>query len=200
MLNAPPTCTGSSMMFGFGDEGQTNLLTRCLAAVGKKMETVPDPVQIHYHLPKGGKPNSLDVKVRHPHWEPISPRCTVSSAPILTSISLPQVWREYDKFLGELVAAFPHEAEGIRKFYDECWVIFDALNSLELKSLEEPRYLLGQFAREPVKCLNLASYLPVNTGDVARKYIKARRAHLACSESFARVCCALLAPSFFKRE
>lgn len=43
---------GSSMMFGFGDKGTTNLITRALAAVGKSLPTVPDPTQIHYHLPK----------------------------------------------------------------------------------------------------------------------------------------------------
>lgn len=42
---------GSSMMFGFGDEGTTNLITKALEAVGKKMKTLPDPTQVHYHLP-----------------------------------------------------------------------------------------------------------------------------------------------------
>ena len=42
-------------MFGFGDQGTTNLMTRCLASVGKRLETVPDPTQIHYHLPPGPK-------------------------------------------------------------------------------------------------------------------------------------------------
>ena len=42
---------GSSMMFGMGQEGTTNLITRALAAVGKSLDTVPDPTQIHYHLP-----------------------------------------------------------------------------------------------------------------------------------------------------
>ena len=37
-------------------------------------------------------------------------------------------------------ARFPHESSGIKKFYDECWAVFNALNSLELKSLEEPRW------------------------------------------------------------
>lgn len=50
--------------------------------------------------------------------------------------------------------------------------VFNALNSLELKSLEEPRYLLQQFARAPGACLTLASYLATNAGDVARKHIK----------------------------
>ena len=43
---------GSSMMFGLGHQGTTNLITRALAAVGKSVETAPDPTQIHYHLPK----------------------------------------------------------------------------------------------------------------------------------------------------
>lgn len=54
-----------------------------------------------------------------------------------------KVWRKYDDFLEELSERFPHEREGIRKFYGECWAVFNSLNSLELKSLEEPRYLLG---------------------------------------------------------
>ncbi|MGD1904775.1 MAG: carotenoid isomerase [Leptolyngbyaceae cyanobacterium] len=44
---------GASMIFGFGHQGTTNLLTRALAAVGQSIETVPDPVQVHYHLPSG---------------------------------------------------------------------------------------------------------------------------------------------------
>ena len=34
-----------------------------------------------------------------------------------------QVWRGYDDFVAELSARFPHEKEGIRKFYDECWKV-----------------------------------------------------------------------------
>ena len=54
-----------------------------------------------------------------------------------------KVWRKYEDFLEELYSKFPHERKGIKKFYDACWRVFNALNSLELKSLEEPRYLLG---------------------------------------------------------
>lgn len=43
---------GSSMMFGMGHQGTTNLITKALQAVGKELETIPDPTQIHYHLPK----------------------------------------------------------------------------------------------------------------------------------------------------
>lgn len=44
---------GASMIFGFGSEGTTNLLSRALQAVNVSLETIPDPVQVHYHLPDG---------------------------------------------------------------------------------------------------------------------------------------------------
>ena len=107
---------GASMMFGLGAHGTTNLITRALAAVGKEVETVPDPTQIHYHLPASpAHPSGLEVKV----------------------------WRSYDAFVKDLVSKFPHEEAGIKRFYGECWRVFDSLNALDLKSLEEPRYLLG---------------------------------------------------------
>lgn len=49
---------GASMIFGFGKKGTTNLLTRALDAVHMNIETIPDPVQIHYHLP-----NDFELKV-----------------------------------------------------------------------------------------------------------------------------------------
>ncbi len=130
---------GASMIFGFGEKGTTNLLTRALAAVGMKLETIPDPVQIHYHLP-----NQLDLKVH----------------------------RDYEKFLQELTERFPQEKVGIRRFYDECWQVFNCLNAMELLSLEEPRYLTRIFFQHPFACLGLVKYLPQNVGDIARRYIQ----------------------------
>ncbi|KAI4369143.1 hypothetical protein MLD38_017626 [Melastoma candidum] len=130
---------GSSVMFGFSDKGNLNLITQALAAVGCKMDVIPDPSTVHFHLP-----NDLSVCVH----------------------------RDYADFIGELIGKFPHEKEGILKFYGECWKIFNSLNSLELKSLEEPLYLFGQFFKKPIECLTLAYYLPQNAGDIARKYIK----------------------------
>ena len=37
------------MIFGFGEKGHTNLLTRALADVGQHCDTVPDPAQLEYH-------------------------------------------------------------------------------------------------------------------------------------------------------
>jgi prolycopene isomerase len=130
---------GASMIFGLGHNGTTNLLTRALDAVKVSLETIPDPVQIHYHLPNG-----LNLKVH----------------------------RVYEKFLQALIACFPHENRGIHSFYDECWKVFNCLNSMDLLSLEEPRYLMRVFLQHPLACLGLARYLPQNAGDVARRYIQ----------------------------
>ncbi|BAY30386.1 FAD dependent oxidoreductase [Nostoc carneum NIES-2107] len=130
---------GASMIFGMGQNGTTNLLTRALNAVNVSVETIADPVQIHYHLPNG-----LDLKVD----------------------------RVYEKYLQNLTAYFPHETKGIRRFYDECWQVFNCLNSMDLLSLEEPRYLLRTFLKHPLACLGLVKYLPQNAGDIARRYIK----------------------------
>jgi prolycopene isomerase len=130
---------GASMIFGFGQQGTTNLLTRALNAVNVQQETIPDPVQIHYHLPNG-----LNLKVE----------------------------QNYEKFLQNLIAYFPQEAKGIRQFYNECQKVFNCLNKIELLSLEEPKYLLRVFLQNPLACLGLAKYLPLNVGDIARRYIK----------------------------
>lgn len=129
---------GASMIFGFGDQGTTNLLTRALEAVNVKLETIPDPVQINYHLP-----GELQVRVH----------------------------RDYEKFLQELGEKFPDEREGIRKFYGECWQVFNCLNAMELLSLEEPRYLMRVFFQNPGACLGLLQYLPKNVGEVAKRHI-----------------------------
>ena len=129
---------GASMIFGFGDKGHTNLLTRALADVGQHCDTIPDPAQLEYHLPGG-----LSVAVA----------------------------RNYERFLADLSALFPHETKGIRAFYDTCWQVFNCLDAMPLLSLEDPAYLAKVFFKAPLACLGLARWLPVNVGDVARKHI-----------------------------
>ena len=129
---------GASMIFGFGEKGHTNLLTRALADVGQHCDTIPDPAQLEYHLPGG-----LNVAVD----------------------------RDYEQFLADLSALFPHEAKGIRAFYDTCWQVFRCLDAMPLLSLEDPAYLAKVFFKAPLACLGLARWLPVNVGDVARKHI-----------------------------
>ncbi|GDX77222.1 carotene isomerase [Cyanobium sp.] len=130
---------GASMIFGFGQKGHTNLLTRALADVGEHCTTIPDPAQLEYHLPGG-----LSVAVD----------------------------RNYESFIAELTARFPHEAKGIRAFYDTCWQVFRCLDAMPLLSLEDPAYLAKVFFKAPLACLDLARWLPVNVGSVARAHIQ----------------------------
>lgn len=106
------------------------------------METVPDPTQIHYRLPKSeAHPQVRGSGLQHPAaadsqyqqgmesfaWQS---RCLHTSN-LNTRTDQPfvvgtqglevRVWRDYEKFLAELTERFPHEAAGIRRFYDECW-------------------------------------------------------------------------------
>lgn len=130
---------GASMIFGFGQKGHTNLLTRALADVGEHCTTIPDPAQLEYHLPGG-----LTVAVD----------------------------RDYESFIAELTARFPHEAKGIRAFYDTCAQVFRCLDAMPLLSLEDPAYLAKVFFKAPLACLGLARWLPVNVGSVARAHIQ----------------------------
>ncbi|WP_320674866.1 carotenoid isomerase [Prochlorococcus sp. MIT 1341] len=130
---------GASMIFGFGEKGFTNLLTRALSAVDEACETFPDPSQLVYHLPSGFE---LEVS------------------------------RNYEIFISNLIQRFPHEEDGIRKFYGICWSVFNCLDSMPLLSIEDPLYLAKVFFKAPLACLGLARWLPVNVGDVARRFIK----------------------------
>ena len=130
---------GASMIFGFGEKGYTNLLTRALKDVNEKCETIPDPVQLEYHLP-----NDFSISVD----------------------------KDYNEFFRKLSDRFPQEKEGIRKFYGTCEKVFNCLDSMPLLSIEDPSYLFKVFFKAPLSCLGLARWLPINAGDVARKFIK----------------------------
>ena len=56
---------GSSMMFGMGQEGTTNLITRALAAVGRSIDSIPDPTQIHYRLPRSAAHPLVSSRLGH---------------------------------------------------------------------------------------------------------------------------------------
>jgi prolycopene isomerase len=80
--------------------------------------------------------------------------------------------RDYERFIADLTARFPHEAQGIRAFYDTCWQVFHCLDAMPLLSLEDPAYLAKVFFKAPLACLGLARWLPVNVGSVARAHIR----------------------------
>ena len=130
---------GASMIFGFGEKGYTNLLTRALRDVNERCETIPDPVQLEYHLP-----NNFNLSVD----------------------------KNYRNFISKLSERFPNERFGIEKFYGTCEKVFNCLDSMPLLSIEDPNYLFKVFFKAPLSCLGLARWLPVNAGDVAKKFIK----------------------------
>ena len=130
---------GASMIFGFGEKGYTNLLTRALRDVNEHCETIPDPVQLEYHLP-----NNFNLSVD----------------------------KNYRNFISKLSERFPKEKLGIEKFYGTCEKVFNCLDSMPLLSIEDPNYLFKVFFKAPLSCLGLARWLPVNAGDVAKKFIK----------------------------
>lgn len=81
------------------EQGNLNLITQALAAVGCEMPVIPDPTTVHFNLP-----NNLSVRVH----------------------------KEYSEFIAELTSKFPHEKEGILKFYSECWKVYTFFCLLEL--------------------------------------------------------------------
>ena len=133
---------GASVFYGFAEDGRSgtlNLHTKIFKKLGIAVATIPDPVQIHYHLPQG--------------------------------FTLP-VYYNLQAFLAALSARFPHEEEGIRKFYQELVDVYDILNSMPAGSLEDPVHLLSVGASLPLKTIALAMKTFRSMGKTARKYIQ----------------------------
>ena len=133
---------GASVFYGFGGNdgsGTLNLHTRIFRKLGVAVQTIPDPVQIHYHLPDG--------------------------------FSLP-VCYDREAFLNALSARFPHEAEGISKFYHELNDVYDILSSMPAGSLEDVVHLLSVGGTSPLKTVALALKSFRSMGKTARRYIR----------------------------
>jgi prolycopene isomerase len=132
---------GASVFYGFSDDdakGTLNLHSRIFRKLGVEVPTIPDPVQIHYHMPNG-----FDVPV---HYDRI-------------------------RFLECLYRRFPHEKEGIRRFYKELESVYDILSSLPAGSLEDVLHLASVGAQQPLKTFSLGIKTLFSMGGVARRYI-----------------------------
>uniref|UniRef100_Q3APD7 Carotenoid isomerase, putative n=1 Tax=Chlorobium chlorochromatii (strain CaD3) TaxID=340177 RepID=Q3APD7_CHLCH len=133
---------GASVFYGFGDNassGTLNLHTRIFRKFGIKVATVPDSVQIHYHLPNG-----FSVAASH----------------------------NRQQFLAALKARFPHEAEGIERFYEELTAVCDILRAMPAGSLEDVVHLASVGAAHPLKTVALALKSFRSMGKTARRYIR----------------------------
>ncbi|NTV67861.1 MAG: FAD-dependent oxidoreductase [Chlorobaculum sp.] len=80
-------------------------------------------------------------------------------------------WRYRERFLEALSRRFPHEREGIRKFYDELESVYEILNSLPAGSLEDVMHLGIVGARHPLKAMSLGVKTLFSMGKTARRYI-----------------------------
>ncbi|NTW51828.1 MAG: FAD-dependent oxidoreductase [Chlorobiaceae bacterium] len=132
---------GASVFYGFCDEdarGTLNLHARIFRKLGIPVLTIPDPVQIHYHMPAG-----FDVPVHY----------------------------DRNRFLECLYGRFPHEREGIRRFYDELESVYDILSSLPAGSLEDLFHLAAVGGRHPIKAVALGVKTLFSMGGTARRYI-----------------------------
>jgi prolycopene isomerase len=132
---------GASVFYGFCDDdsrGTLNLHTRIFRKLGVDVETIPDPVQIHYHMPAG-----FEVPA----------------------------WRDRSRFLECLFRRFPHEKDGIRRFYDELESVYEILNSLPAGSLEDLMHLGVVGARHPLKAVSLGVKTLFSMGKTARRYV-----------------------------
>ncbi|MCX6179148.1 MAG: FAD-dependent oxidoreductase [Chlorobiales bacterium] len=75
------------------------------------------------------------------------------------------------KFLDALISRFPHEREGIGKFYRELDDVYDILSSLPAGSLEDIVHLATVGSTYPVKTMALALKTFRSMGKTARRYI-----------------------------
>ncbi|MEI8185282.1 MAG: FAD-dependent oxidoreductase [Chlorobiaceae bacterium] len=80
----------------------------------------------------------------------------------------------YDRhaFLDALSARFPHEREGIEKFYSELESVHEILGSLPAGSLEDIIHLLSIGVTSPAKAFSLALKTFRSMGKTARRYIR----------------------------
>ena len=132
---------GASVFYGFSDDdrrGTLNLHSRIFRRLGVELRTIPDPVQIHYHMPKG-----FEVPVHY----------------------------DRTRFLECLYRRFPHERDGIRRFYDELESVYDILNALPAGSLEDVVHLGAVGVQNPLKTMSLGFKTLFSMGGVARRFI-----------------------------
>ncbi|NTU52227.1 MAG: FAD-dependent oxidoreductase [Chlorobiaceae bacterium] len=133
---------GASVFYGFCEDdsmGTLNLHTRIFRKLGEPLQTISDPVQIHYHMPAG--------------FEVLA-------------------WRDRNRFLESLGRRFPHEKEGIRRFYDELESVYDILNALPAGSLEDVMHLAAVGVQHPLKAAALGVKTLFSMGKTARRYLQ----------------------------
>jgi prolycopene isomerase len=80
--------------------------------------------------------------------------------------------RDRELFLAELVALFPREADGIRRFYDRIDRFFQRLNRMPFESIEDVDHLVRVATRFPLGTAQLMYYSVVDVARIARRYLR----------------------------
>ena len=85
--------------------------------------------------------------------------------------SIPAFYNRHE-FLNALGARFPHERDGIEKFYNELEAVHDILSSLPAGSLEDVFHLASVGVTFPAKTIALALKTFRSMGKTARRFIR----------------------------
>jgi prolycopene isomerase len=77
-----------------------------------------------------------------------------------------------ERFLDELIAQFPREESGIRRFYGRVDAFFSRLNRMPFESIEDVRHLFDVVRRFPLGTVQLGYYSVVDVAGIARRYLR----------------------------
>ncbi len=77
-----------------------------------------------------------------------------------------------ERFLDELVASFPAEEKGIRRFYDRVDAFFRRLNQMPFESIEDVDHLVRVARSFPLGTMQLMYYSIVDIARIARRYMR----------------------------
>jgi len=84
-------------------------------------------------------------------------------------------WRDMNRYLDELIAAFPHQAQGIRGVYRELKEFYDSvilINEVPVPPTEIPARVGARlFLKSPVGVMKVVKYLLQTEEDILKKYI-----------------------------
>jgi prolycopene isomerase len=82
------------------------------------------------------------------------------------------VWREKDRYLDELCRAFPHEARGIRAYYEEMGRIYQAIVKSPLRPIEFSLGMFIAFLKNIGGLTMLLTRMKTTTLEIMRKHIR----------------------------
>lgn len=84
-------------------------------------------------------------------------------------------WRDFDRYFGELVAAFPHEEKGLREFYRFLSRVYESVASEQIPPVPPSEMPLVEnlkmFFRNPFGTLRLGSLMRKSTESILNRFV-----------------------------